>query len=362
MWRHHRGGGPTPPRAGVQRRRGPAGLCAVHVRLSHASPVGRRRRWPPKRVSAANEGWAFCRPLNPTWRISNRRFAITGQQSPRSSLTCPRLSTSPLFTLHSPVGSFLFSYTMAAVILGLALLAGWTWKISRDQQVVQDARRQVPESVAPEMQFVGRITGAVDCRWTDPATKAFDRDAVPLGRKYVLAAGFMEITYDSGAKVILQGPATYEVESASGGFLSLGKLTARVEGRAEGGRRRAEGEVGSGQWAVGGESEIRNPKSEIFTSPSTPQRPLSDRGSKGERTASLSLAEKSGTNHFARPSPLRPLLRSHSHRGGHRPGHRVRRRGRSLRGQPGAGFPWQDRVASGPRRQRPATGSPVEGQ
>ena len=39
----------------------------------------------------------------------------------------------------------------------------------------------------------------------------------------------MEISYDSGAKVILQGPVRYEVESAAGGFLSVGKLTAKVE-------------------------------------------------------------------------------------------------------------------------------------
>ena len=38
----------------------------------------------------------------------------------------------------------------------------------------------------------------------------------------------MEITYDTGAKVILQGPVTYEVESMTAGILSLGKLTARV--------------------------------------------------------------------------------------------------------------------------------------
>ena len=50
-----------------------------------------------------------------------------------------------------------------------------------------------------------------------------------MGRKYALASGLMEITYDTGAKVILQGPCTYEVDSAAGGFLSLGKLTARVE-------------------------------------------------------------------------------------------------------------------------------------
>ena len=51
----------------------------------------------------------------------------------------------------------------------------------------------------------------VDCRWADTA---FDSPGVPLGRKYELASGLMEIVYDTGAKVILQGPVTYEVESA----------------------------------------------------------------------------------------------------------------------------------------------------
>ena len=38
----------------------------------------------------------------------------------------------------------------------------------------------------------------------------------------------MEITYDTGAKVILQGPVTYEVE-ANGGYLAVGKLTGKLE-------------------------------------------------------------------------------------------------------------------------------------
>ena len=46
----------------------------------------------------------------------------------------------------------------------------------------------------------------------------FQRRQVPLGRKYALASGLMEITYDTGAKVILQGPATYEME-ANGGYI-----------------------------------------------------------------------------------------------------------------------------------------------
>ena len=61
----------------------------------------------------------------------------------------------------------------------------------------------------------------------------------------------MEITYDTGAKVILQGPVTYEVESTNGGYLSIGKLTGKLERK-----------VASAQWLVASTSEIRNQKSE----------------------------------------------------------------------------------------------------
>ena len=49
-----------------------------------------------------------------------------------------------------------------------------------------------------------------------------------LGDRFALASGLMEITYDTGAKVILQGPVTYEVE-ANGGYLAVGKLTGKLE-------------------------------------------------------------------------------------------------------------------------------------
>ncbi|MBN1394803.1 MAG: hypothetical protein JW959_07255, partial [Pirellulales bacterium] len=41
-------------------------------------------------------------------------------------------------------------------------------------------------------------------------------------------SGLMEITYKSGARVILEGPCTYKVESSAGGFLAIGKLTANI--------------------------------------------------------------------------------------------------------------------------------------
>ena len=71
----------------------------------------------------------------------------------------------------------------------------------------------------------------VDCKWNGGSR-------VSLGQKCHLASGLMEITYDTGAKVILQGPVTYEVE---------------VERRVFGGRE-VDGEAGeevtSGEWRV----------------------------------------------------------------------------------------------------------------
>ena len=82
-----------------------------------------------------------------------------------------------------------------------------------------------------------------DCRWADPHTQAFIGSSVPLGRKYALSAGLLEITYRSGAKLILEGPCTYQVESRTGGYLELGKLTAKIERREEGRVKRERSEV-----------------------------------------------------------------------------------------------------------------------
>jgi hypothetical protein len=88
--------------------------------------------------------------------------------------------------------------------------------------------------------IVGRITGMADCQWADPSTQAINGAYVRLNRKYALASGLMEITYDTGAKVVLQGPVTYEVESPAGGYLSVGRLTARLEKKSEVRGQRAE--------------------------------------------------------------------------------------------------------------------------
>jgi hypothetical protein len=161
------------------------------------------------------------------------------------------IQTSPVFhvpttTFFSPLGSFVFSYAAAAVIVGVGLLVGWAHQVSIPRldrrEIVGAGQQPVPTNFHPEpdVVFVGRVTGLFDCQWADSKTGTILYAYVPSGRRYALASGLMEITYDSGARVILQGPCTYQVQSRTSGYLSLGQLMARVEKKEEGGTRKGE--------------------------------------------------------------------------------------------------------------------------
>jgi hypothetical protein len=82
------------------------------------------------------------------------------------------------------------------------------------------------DSPTPDIQFVARLTGSKDSQWTSPALALDGR--VSQGQSLELAAGFAEITFDSGAKVILQGPATFVVNSAWSATLNRGSVKATV--------------------------------------------------------------------------------------------------------------------------------------
>ncbi len=137
----------------------------------------------------------------------------------------------PFSSLGSSLGGWLFSYAAATVITGMAILGAWVYKVSHDYHPAGAPSPMIAECQPdPKPADVGRITGVADCRWSNPdAAPPYPSAAVPLGHKYDLLSGLMEISYTTGAKVILQGPCSYEVDSAAGGFLALGKLTARVE-------------------------------------------------------------------------------------------------------------------------------------
>jgi hypothetical protein len=159
------------------------------------------------------------------------------------------------------------AYLIATVVVAVGLLVGSRIPTSRSVPIAQELPPAVDGRAVPEpgRLSVGQVTAMVGCRWAEGNARLAVNDDVAVGRKIKLESGLMEIAYDSGAKVILQGPVTYEVESNSGGYLAVGKLTARVE---KGGERRGERGEGDASHA------IPNPKSQI-TAPSPPSPLLS---------------------------------------------------------------------------------------
>ena len=150
------------------------------------------------------------------------------------------------------------AYLVATVIVGVGIAVAAMVHTPQPMQIVHQPA-SLPASLSPLPSVVGRITGMVDCVWEKEGLGDRDwgldkaamrrgqetgnknqksqiinhKSLVALGDRFALRSGLLEITYDTGAKVILQGPVTYQVDSVAGGYLAIGKLTARLEKKAE---------------------------------------------------------------------------------------------------------------------------------
>jgi hypothetical protein len=155
-----------------------------------------------------------------------------------SSINHPQPSPIPILldtTIPSTVGYFSsdwsLAYLIATVVCGVAALVGSLIYVSRYEEVVNNSPSRAVErqlDALPKVETVGRITGMVDCKWAKDGNPLRGNDAVSLGCEFKLDSGLVEIGYSTGARVILQGPVSYVVESKNGGFMSAGKLTGKV--------------------------------------------------------------------------------------------------------------------------------------
>jgi hypothetical protein len=174
------------------------------------------------------------------------------------------------------LGRVSLSYMLAALLIAIGMLSVWSWQTDRSQSLAHGEAavpvRQVADAELPtaerEQGPVGRVVAMKDCRWADPSTATVPGASVSIGRKYALAAGLLEIAYDSGAKVTLEGPASFHVESAYRGYLSLGTATVSAEppGEARPSRRREPGTSAARLVEMQGAPPLRYPFFSVRTS------------------------------------------------------------------------------------------------
>lgn len=81
-------------------------------------------------------------------------------------------------------------------------------------------------SAAPGGELVARMTGAKNAHWSVGGFRPGDR--IRRNQRLDLSAGLAEITFDSGARVVIEGPASLDVNSAWDGTLRRGTLKASV--------------------------------------------------------------------------------------------------------------------------------------
>lgn len=92
----------------------------------------------------------------------------------------------------------------------------------------------VPPVPVEVPEYVAQLTGSKECQWVDARVSAQPGERLCKGQKLELARGLAEITFDSGAQLVLQGPASLDVESAWAATLKHGTLKASIPPEAMG--------------------------------------------------------------------------------------------------------------------------------
>jgi len=124
---------------------------------------------------------------------------------------------------------------------------GWLWKFGSlataacvlitflvIEQLPSGSSSKIPQPATPAVEYVAQLTGAKECQWVNTGFSVQPGGRLYQGQKLELARGFAEITFDSGAQVVLQGPASLSIDSAWAATLNQGTLKASIPPEAMG--------------------------------------------------------------------------------------------------------------------------------
>src|SRR4051794_27737875 len=124
-------------------------------------------------------------------------------------------------------------FAIAAALFGVAAVSSWaTYTATRGRMTRVPVVAQVPSGNGAT--DVARITATRNCMWAESAKNLGFGSRLASGERLDLANGLVEITFNDGAVVVLEGPANFDVDSPGRAALHEGRLTAVVPERAHG--------------------------------------------------------------------------------------------------------------------------------
>jgi hypothetical protein len=116
------------------------------------------------------------------------------------------------------------SITAAAMVMALLVTAMYFMAPPFYRAIT--GRQRIDNDAAPVI--VAQLTGIDKAVWAPGQIGAHQGAHLIVGHRMELLEGLAEVTYESGARVTLQGPATLVVQGANAARLPQGKLVARV--------------------------------------------------------------------------------------------------------------------------------------
>ncbi len=124
-----------------------------------------------------------------------------------------------------------FRFSVLSLALTLLLWCG----IGYLALVVSD-KQHVAEQAAssPDNKIVAQITGKYEVEGNEPSVKFYNRDYLRAGQRLELKKGLLEVTFQGGARVVIEGPANFTVDAAGAATLAQGTLRAMVPPEAVG--------------------------------------------------------------------------------------------------------------------------------
>jgi ferric-dicitrate binding protein FerR (iron transport regulator) len=121
-------------------------------------------------------------------------------------------------------------FAIAAALVGVAAVSSW---LTRSLPGGGGHSSTVAQSVEGDAKSVARVTATRNCAWGEASDVGYGSRLHP-GQRLNLSTGLVEITFNDGAVVVLEGPASFDVDSPSRAQLHDGRLAAVVPERGRG--------------------------------------------------------------------------------------------------------------------------------